>query len=165
MAQSSGAPTTSAAVPATVFSTGGNGTHTYIPPAQEYAAPRTAAEQADSDYALALQLQQAEDENALRYTPSEPASGQPGDPQSTLQGAVVRPRSGGGLPPAPVGRPQGGGLVLAAPPVNDGPRRFSGARQSGPVYIDPNVPQGGQGRPGSGRGGRTQQSADSCTIM
>ena len=100
------------------------------------------ASQADSDYALALQLHQAEQEAAQRQNASSQDA-----PQSTLQGAVG-PHSG-------------------AAQLNEGPRRFSGARHSGPVYVEPN-----QGRPGSGRGrhggrqgGRNSSSSDNCSIM
>lgn len=149
---------------------GSNGGHAFMP-SQNSAAPLSATAQADADYAFALSLQQAEDDAARRYNPPDQGA-QLEVPQSTLQGAVLPPQ--GGVPPESVPvhvPPHGrGGPATGAPPVNDGPRRFSGARQSGPVYVDQNPPQGGYssvghgGRPGAGRG-RPQSSTDNCSIM
>jgi hypothetical protein len=149
----------------------GSGANVYTPQDhQEYAAPQSATVQADSDcdYVLALQLQQAEEEAARRYSPRYSSAAQPRVTQSTLQGAVLTPQSEGVPPvPVPVATHSSGVVVSGAPPVNDGPRRFSGARQSGPVYMDPNPTHGrhnigGRGRPGSGR---RPQTSDNCTVM
>jgi hypothetical protein len=141
-------PGRTAAVP-----TGGSEPNVYRPhDHHEYVTPQTAAVQADNDYALALQLQQAEEEAVRRYSPRRTV--QPGATQSTLQGAISST--------------QNGGAPLGATPVHDGPRRFSGARHSGPVYVDPDRPYGGhsiggRGRPGSGR--KSQTSSEKCIIM
>ena len=147
-------------------------TSSAAPHRSAYTSSAPTGAQADADYALALRLQQDEDEAARRYTPNDLGAGQQaGAPQTTLQGAVLP----GAVPPAPIPvhthqgavPPRGGGYVMGALPVNEGPRRFSGARQSGPVYTDPNPHQGGysSGGHGGGRSRPATSSDSSCSIM